>query len=93
MSDVNRSYSDSLRGPVLMITIGALFLLDRSGFLRFGQSWPLILIVLGVLAFMGHNERRGRAVPPYPNSPPPYPNNAPDYPNEPPPPPPPGVRR
>ena len=38
-----------LRGAVILITIGALALLDQWHIMRFEVSWPLILIVLGLM--------------------------------------------
>lgn len=53
-----------LRGPLIMITIGVLFLLDNMTPLHFGKTWPIILIVAGALALGG--SRRGPAPPPPP---------------------------
>lgn len=41
----------SLMGPAVVITVGVLFLLQetRSGF-SFGQMWPIILVVIGVIS-------------------------------------------
>jgi hypothetical protein len=41
----------SLMGPAVVITVGVLFLLEqtRSGF-SFGQTWPVILVVIGVIS-------------------------------------------
>ncbi len=39
----------AIRGPVLMITVGILFALDEFTSLSFSQTWPAILIVVGVL--------------------------------------------
>ena len=41
----------SLMGPAVIITVGLLFLLDqmRGGFLSFGNTFPIILIVIGVV--------------------------------------------
>ena len=38
-------------GPLLLIVIGVLFLLNNlyPGFLQFGKMWPVILIVIGVV--------------------------------------------
>lgn len=38
-------------GPAVIITVGVLFLLEqtRSGF-SFGQMWPIILVVIGVIS-------------------------------------------
>jgi len=38
-----------LRGPVFLVAIGVLALLAQSHVLSFGRSWPLLLILLGVL--------------------------------------------
>jgi hypothetical protein len=37
-----------LLGPVMLVTIGALFLAQQFTSYRFGELWPVILIVLGV---------------------------------------------
>jgi hypothetical protein len=38
-------------GPAVIITVGILFLLEqtRSGF-SFGQTWPVILVVIGIIS-------------------------------------------
>lgn len=41
-----------LMGPAVIITIGVLFLLDqlRGGDFSFGRTYPVILIVLGIIS-------------------------------------------
>ena len=41
-----------LMGPAVIITVGVLFLLDqmRSGYLSFGNTFPVILIVIGAIS-------------------------------------------
>jgi hypothetical protein len=39
-----------LRGPLFLILVGVLFLLDQWNILGFNKSWPLFLIVAGLLA-------------------------------------------
>ncbi len=41
-----------LMGPAVIITVGVLFLLDqmRSGYFSFGNTYPVILIVIGVIS-------------------------------------------
>jgi len=41
-----------LMGPAVIITVGVLFLLDqmRGGNLSFGNTYPVILIVIGVIS-------------------------------------------
>jgi hypothetical protein len=38
-----------IKGPVMILVFGVTALLDQWNILTFGQSWPLYLIVLGVL--------------------------------------------
>ena len=50
-------------GPLLLIVIGILFLLNNMypGLFRFGKMWPVILIVIGLAKifeyFQGHSEK------------------------------------
>lgn len=38
----------AVRGPVVMIAIGLLFVLDQSGVVRVSATWPFLLIVFGL---------------------------------------------
>jgi hypothetical protein len=69
MSDYNGSVVRAIRGPVCLITIGALFALNNFTRYRFDQTWPVILIVFGLLSLL----RRGveTSAPPPPPPPPP----------------------
>lgn len=42
----------SLMGPAVIITVGVLFLLDqvRGGYFSFGNTFPVILIVIGAIS-------------------------------------------
>jgi hypothetical protein len=65
----------SLMGPAVIITVGVLFLLEqtRSGF-SFGQTWPVILVVIGIISLasamapMDGHISSAAAVPPVPPS-------------------------
>jgi hypothetical protein len=39
-------------GPAILITIGLLFLLSelRGGYFDFGNTWPVILVVIGAIS-------------------------------------------
>lgn len=41
----------SLTGPAILITLGVLFLLSQlhGGYFDFGNTWPIILVVIGLL--------------------------------------------
>lgn len=45
----------AIRGPVLLIATGTLFALDH--FTRYGiqQTWPVLLIVFGVVSLLARN--------------------------------------
>jgi hypothetical protein len=62
----------AIRGPITLITLGVLFALNNFTEYHFHQTWPVLLIVFGLLSLM----RRGAepaTVPPPPqwNFPPP----------------------
>ena len=46
-----RCTTRGLMGPVIVVTVGMLFLLAqmRGGFFDFGNTWPVILIVIGLI--------------------------------------------
>lgn len=39
----------SVRGPIVLIVLGILFALDQSDTLQFSRSWPILIIVFGLL--------------------------------------------
>lgn len=45
----NANLIQAIRGPVMMITLGVLFLIDHYGRFGFGSTWPLLVIIFGVL--------------------------------------------
>jgi hypothetical protein len=42
-------------GAAILITLGVLFLLDNYGIFYFDNTWPVLLIVIGVLSFAARN--------------------------------------
>jgi len=51
-------------GPALLITLGVLLLLNSFGVLEFGQTWPVLFLVIGAILIVsrtgpteGHMER------------------------------------
>lgn len=60
MSGANRCRCQScmirgLTGPAVVITLGVLFLLHqvRGGVFYFGNTWPVLLLVIGILQLGG----------------------------------------
>ncbi len=60
----------ALRGAIWIILIGVLFLLDNAHILSWGRSWPLFIIVAGLMA-MFQRATYSAAAAPYPYTPPP----------------------
>ena len=77
----NSAYIRAIRGPVLLIVLGVLMLLDHRTELSFWQTWPLLLVTGGLLvlaerAAIRENPWTAPAAdsgftPPPPSSPPP----------------------
>ena len=63
------------RGSIWMVVVGFVWLLDVFGILYWHQSWPIFLIVAGLLLFLRHSvvpggyPPAGYGYPPYPGSP------------------------
>lgn len=61
----------AIRGPVTLITVGVLFALNNFTSYRFDQTWPVLLIVFGLLTLLsrsalGNSPSSGRpGYPPY----------------------------
>jgi hypothetical protein len=45
----NATLLRAIRGPVMLVTLGTLFMIDHSGGASFHRTWPVLLIVLGVM--------------------------------------------
>jgi hypothetical protein len=41
-------YAQAIRGPLVLITVGALFAIHQAGVISFARTWPLIIIVIGL---------------------------------------------
>ncbi len=69
MNNRRAMFAQAIRGPILLITIGVLFAIHQAGVLSFSMTWPLILIVIGVLKLI----ERMSLQPPQQTPPPPPP--------------------
>ncbi|GEM_PF-2568068 len=43
------SFIGAIRGPVMLILLGALMAIDQMGSYSFWRTWPALLIVFGIL--------------------------------------------
>jgi len=62
----------AIRGPISLITLGVLFALQNFTRFGFDQTWPVLLIVFGLLSLMqrGAAPPRATQMPPMPPPPP-----------------------
>ncbi|HMK31454.1 MAG TPA: DUF5668 domain-containing protein [Terriglobales bacterium] len=72
-----RCRSCHLMGPAILITLGVLMLLSEYSHISFGYTWPIILIVIGLVRVFqsnapmdGHVSRYLPVNPPAPPGPP-----------------------
>jgi hypothetical protein len=56
------AYIQAIRGPVVPVTIGVLFAIHQAGVLSFARTWPLLIIVIGVMKLL---ERVGAPAQPW----------------------------
>lgn len=62
MNDAS-AFVQAIRGPVMLITLGALVAIDYAGIYGFWRTWPILIIVFGLLKLL---ERAvAKPVPPY----------------------------
>jgi hypothetical protein len=54
MTGNSGSLLGAIRGPVLLITLGALFAIDYAGGVSVGRTWPALLIVVGLFKLAEH---------------------------------------
>jgi len=47
--DCERCRARGLMGPAVLVTLGTLFLLEQTDVIRFGRTWPLLLVVIGLV--------------------------------------------
>ena len=68
MNDAS-SLIQAIRGPLMLITLGALVAIDYAGIYGFWRTWPVLIIVFGVLKLLERGT--ARPAPPHPGSHPP----------------------
>jgi hypothetical protein len=57
-------FVQAIRGPVLLITIGVLFAIHQAQIISFERTWPLILIVIGLMKLIERLVGRPAIAPP-----------------------------
>jgi hypothetical protein len=82
----NAAFLRAIKGPVLMITVGVLFALDNFTPFSFNRTWPVLLVVAGILSLgrsaspvRGRMRYQAQWGPPRPPVPPPPPTAGPAW--------------
>jgi len=53
MNDVNNyNLVQAIRGPIMLIALGTLVAMDYFGIYGFGRTWPILIILFGVLKLL-----------------------------------------
>ncbi len=65
-----RCRTRGLLGAAILITLGILFLLSNLTSVSFDDSWPALLIVIGVFIYLGRAASTEGHIPPYYAAPP-----------------------
>jgi len=52
MNGTNYSLVQAVRGPIMLIALGALVAMDYFGVYGFGRTWPVLIIIFGVLKLL-----------------------------------------
>src|SRR5580704_5012015 len=83
MNQDSAAFIRAIKGPVMMITVGCLFALDNFTSLTFSRTWPVLLVVAGLLSLgrsasrmdrlRGNFQYRAQWGPPRPQAPQPVP--------------------
>ncbi len=55
--------ASAIRGPLVLITLGILFALDQNNSISFSRTWPILIIVVGLMKLV---ERALFPAPPVP---------------------------
>ncbi len=57
-----------LMGPAILVTIGSLFLIEHLHGPEFGHTWPILLLVIGLMKLLGNTGAGTQPPPPPPGS-------------------------
>ncbi len=46
------NFVQAVRGPIMLITLGGLIAIDYAGIYAFWRTWPILIIVFGILKLL-----------------------------------------
>ncbi len=57
------TFIQAIRGPIMLITLGSLVAIDYAGIYGFWRTWPILIIVFGLLKLL--ERASAKPAPPY----------------------------
>lgn len=69
MNDSSYNLMQAIRGPIMLILLGTLVAMDYFGVYGFSRTWPILIIVFGLLKLL--EKLVAHPMPPPPITPPP----------------------
>lgn len=64
---MNRNFVQAIRGPIMLIALGSLVAIDYAGVYGFWRTWPILIILFGLLKLLEHSGEKSPAS--YPGGP------------------------
>ncbi len=52
---MNREFVQAIRGPIMLIALGTLVAIDYAGMYGFWRTWPILIILFGLLKLLEHS--------------------------------------
>jgi fatty acid desaturase len=52
MNDASYNLVQAVRGPIMLIALGTLVAMDYFGVYGFGRTWPVLIILFGILKLL-----------------------------------------
>ena len=52
---MNREFVQAIRGPIMLIALGTLVAIDYAGVYGFWRTWPILIILFGLLKLLEHS--------------------------------------
>jgi hypothetical protein len=52
---MNRNFMQAIRGPIMLIALGTLVAIDYAGVYGFWRTWPILIILFGLLKLLEHS--------------------------------------
>jgi hypothetical protein len=63
MNDTSYNLVQAIRGPIMLITLGTLVAMDYFGVYGFSRTWPILIIIFGVLKLLERTAAKPVAYP------------------------------